>query len=93
MQDALKELARFFYISSNCIDRAQKMALWARRVKTGGPESHVTLGTAAGVYNPNTESQRQEGPENLLTSLAKNNGLHMGPHTPIKNCISNLLLV
>lgn len=49
MQDALKEQARFFfffYISRNCIDRAQKMALWVRLVETGGPEYHIKLVTA-----------------------------------------------
>lgn len=65
MQDGLKEVARFLNISSNCIDRAQKMALWARLVKTGEPESHITLGTAVDVCNLNIGSQKQVNPENL----------------------------
>ena len=60
------------------------MALWVRLVETGGLEYHIKLVTAMDVYNPNIGSQKQVDPENLLTSLAKNNGLHMGPHIPIK---------
>lgn len=62
MQDALKRTARFFYISRNCVDRAQNMALWVRLVvEAGWPEHciHTTDHCCECLYNPCIRCQKQ----------------------------------